>query len=187
LKTGIIDSKLLNNLSKRLSVFDHYHHNDKADSPSDDDDYEEEEEQKLKQFEQEAIKANLPIVQHGGSAMIEQPLQQQNKNNIKFDDNDDRLPNYLKIHRLMKNISDEDIADIYLTKLKSIDLGRRQQVKQHSSSSMIQRGGDQYANFRSIPNFNAAATQNQKTTNNSDNVKLFGLMKRISGNSNNNN
>ena len=38
-----------------------------------------------------------------------------------------------------KNISDEQIADIYNTKLRSIDLGQRRgggPVKQHGSSSM---------------------------------------------------
>jgi hypothetical protein len=78
-----------------------------------------------------------------------------------------------------KGISDEEIADIYLTKMKSIDNGRRQQVKQHSSS-MIQRD-DQYANFRSVPQFNTAAAKQDKAKSNNDVMKSYELMKRISG------
>jgi len=73
-----------------------------------------------------------------------------------------------------KNIPDEDIAAIYAEKLRSIDLGKR--VKQHGSSSM--QRNDLYGGFRSVPNFHTAAAQ--KTTN-SDNVKLFGFMKKIAG------
>jgi hypothetical protein len=80
---------------------------------------------------------------------------------------------------LWQGLSDKDISDIYQAKLSSIDSGKR--VKQHSSSSLTMQ--DKYAHFKSIPQFHNAATKIQQAA--SDNAKLFSLMKKIAGSSNN--
>jgi hypothetical protein len=79
-----------------------------------------------------------------------------------------------------KNISDQEIADIYNTKLRAIDLGKRI-PKQHGSSIITQ--DNKYTGFRSVPEFRSAATKIQQAA--SDNAKLFSLMKKIAGSSNN--
>jgi hypothetical protein len=82
-----------------------------------------------------------------------------------------------------QGLSDKDISDIYQAKLSSIDSGKR--VKQHSSSSTKEEDS-RYAHFKTVPQFHsAAATKIQQSM--SENERLFNLMKRIAGNSSNNN
>ena len=80
-----------------------------------------------------------------------------------------------------KGISDEEIADIYLTKLKAIDAGKRP-VKQHSSSS-----SDLYAGFRSVPNFHSASVKQDNKTKSDNVMRSYELMKKIAGSNINNN
>jgi hypothetical protein len=116
------------------------------------------EEQKLKQFEQEAIKNNLILNQHGASMIEkeEQPLR--HNNSIKsIDDDDDGLPNFLKIHRVMKKIVgiDEETtaAGSYYTR--------------HHSALKVQ------------PHVASTSTSNKIDEENNKNVILMRLMKKI--------
>jgi hypothetical protein len=83
-----------------------------------------------------------------------------------------------------KNITDDEIADIYQTKLRAIDLGQKRNnnnsIEQHKASAIIR---DAYSHFRDVPDFSssAAATANYNSSNKSDVLKTYELMKRIAG------
>ena len=82
---------------------------------------------------------------------------------------------------MVRHITDDEIADIYKTKLKSIYLGRRNNIEQHkASANAIIR--DPYSHFREVPNFSNNGSSFSNSNNNSDVIKHYELLKRIAGN-----
>jgi hypothetical protein len=114
------------------------------------------EEQRIRQFERQAIEANLVVAQHGGAVTM---LEQQNINNIKSDDNG--LPNYLKLHQLMKKIAGggESSYSSYVLQPTALEL--------HSAASTTTAADNSVTN-----------KQNNNTINN-NNLVLRNLMKKI--------
>jgi len=84
-----------------------------------------------------------------------------------------------------KNMTDKEIADVYQTKLRSIDLGKRI-TEQHKASANNNNNAimrrDPYSHFRDVPQFHTAASLDQQNKVRSSNVmKHYGLMKKITG------
>jgi hypothetical protein len=78
-------------------------------------------------------------------------------------------------------MTDEEIADIHQTKLRSIDLGKR--IEQHKASANNAIMRDPYSHFRDIPEFHTAAIEQQNKIRSSNVMKQYGLLKKIAGSS----
>jgi hypothetical protein len=79
-------------------------------------------------------------------------------------------------------MTDDEIRDIYQTKLRSIDLGqRRGVVEQHKAS--VSMNYDPYSHFRDVPNFSNNGSS-LSSNNSSDLMKTYGLKKKIAGSNN---
>ena len=96
---------------------------------------------------------------------------------------EDRYQQELEHVYKWSGISDQEIAEIYLAKLK------KSGIKQHgaASSVMQQQNRDPYAGFRDVPNFLDPSTNNGKKGSNgghsttNDIIRSLAFMRKIAG------
>ena len=98
---------------------------------------------------------------------------------------EDRYQQELEHVYKWSGISDQEIAEIYLTKLK-----KSGSFKQHgASSATFEKQGDVYRNFRDVPNFldptnngnNNKGNNGYSSTSTNDIIRSLAFMRKVAG------